>query len=98
MEEADQSCVCLGSLPVVHEVLERCKELHDAALDLRSHLVLLSEEKDEVLLHGQITGVDCTIDLGCVEDAMVINLVNELLEVFPGRQAQFQFFLGTYEG
>ena len=63
MQEADQSCVCLGSLPVVHEVLERCKELHDATFDLRSNLVLLSEEKDEVLLHGQITGVDCTIDL-----------------------------------
>ena len=69
---------------MVDKVLQRCKELHDASFDLRSHLVLLSEEENEVLFHGQIASVDSTIDLGSVEDAMVIDLVDELLEVFPG--------------
>ena len=97
MEEANESGIRLGSLPVINEVLQRGKELNDATLDLRSDLVLLCEEENEVLFHRYVTGVDGTVDLGCVEDAMIVDFVDQLLEVCPRWQAKLKFFLGAWD-
>ena len=73
---------------MINKVLERGKELNDATLDLRSDFVLLSEEENEVLFHRYVTGVDGTVDLGCVEDAMIVDFVDQLLEVCPRWQTK----------
>lgn len=97
MQKAHQCSILLCSLPVIDEVLERGEEFNDALLDLRSQSILVGEEEDQVLVHAHVGRIDGSIELGCMQYPMIVDLVDRLLEICPSWQTKFQFFLCTLQ-
>ena len=73
----------LRSLPVVNEVLERGKELNQMPLNHRSLLVQQSVEDYEVLVQTHERRIDCAVDLRREPDAVIVDVIDQLLEVGP---------------
>ena len=85
-KEATESCILFGTWPMVSKVLERGQELYDTLLNLGADAILLSKVTDQVLLHSHVVGVNHTVDLRSVEDSVIVNFIDRLLKVLPGRQ------------
>ena len=85
LEEATERGVLLCTQPVVGEVLQRGQELNNTLFNLRSDSVFLGKEADQVLVHAKVGRIDHATYLWGMQDAVVVDLVQQVLEVLPGR-------------
>lgn len=75
-QEACNLSVELGSLPVFAVVFERSQELDETFLGGRPIFVSLHHEHKQVLVECHVAAVDCAVDLGGVQDSVVVDFPN----------------------
>ena len=97
LQEARQTRILLCTLPMIDKVLQGGKEFNDSFFNLWPNFVFVSEEKNQVLVHSQVSRIDGSINLRSVQNPMVIDFIYGLLEICPGWQTQFEFLLRTLQ-
>ena len=78
---------------MIDKVFQAGKEFNDSFFDLRPDFVFVSEEKNQMFVHSQVSCIDGSVDFRCVQNPMVIDFIYRLLEICPRWQSKFEFLL-----
>ena len=87
LDDVQELSEALCPWPDVNIILQRGQHLNQLDLGQASQLVLVQEEDQHILFKAEVTAVNDTIYLARVLQSVIINLVDDGLELRPGKDS-----------